>query len=340
MNIVMLPVSDLQDNPKNFFRPLSQEELDELVSSIQQLGILHPLIVRKTEQGYEVLSGHQRKRAAEALGLKEVPCQIVNADDRTAELMLIDTNIETRQLTTMELARAIRRKKELLGIKNGVSGEITSAQCAEGFGISERQFRKLDKLNDLIPPFQELVDSGKLGITNAERLAHLPANIQQAIYEAFGDSICDLTSEEVKRLREQNDTGHLALMLLQKEVKELSKRLEELQDSESECQRLKQEIAALQAKKRELKYDIVDEQQKLKVINEYKSKSQVVLFELLQTVARDVQAVLPEIEATLEKTGVSESTAPYIRKWGEMFAKLGKKLLDVTEQYALPRTTP
>ena len=334
----MLPVVSLRPSPANIFRDMDKSELAGLCDSVREFGIIHPLVVRLVDGGYEIISGHQRYRAALEVGLTEALCVVVEADDAQAEMMLIDANIQTRQLSPMELARAVRRKKELAGLVRGRHATGASlAQCANELDMSQRQFGKLDSLNDLIPPLQDLVESGRLGLAAAEKLSKLSQETQEEVYAALGDGIADLTSDEVKRLREDNERGNEVVELLGKQVRRLEADLAELGLMNSDKAALEERIRALQQKKREIEYDVLDRQAGMNAVEEREKKQGLALYRLLQTVAREVESVRPEIE-TLLGQGVSETLAPYVRKWGEAFQRLGNEILQATKDMVPPRT--
>ncbi|AEJ43701.1 ParB/RepB/Spo0J family partition protein [Alicyclobacillus acidocaldarius] len=214
-----VPLDALQDHPENrLFRDLTEEELQALAADIQENGLIHPIVIRAVEDGrYEILSGHQRVRAAKCLGWSEIEANVVEVDDNRAARMLISANIKTRTLSPMELARAIRRERELIeelhGERRGRPRTenvghnvqdligIWSKSVAEEIGMSEKQVRRLDKLNELIPELKELVDKGKLSSTAAEQLAYLDSDEQQALYRAFGEAIGEQRVVEIKALR-------------------------------------------------------------------------------------------------------------------------------------------
>jgi ParB family chromosome partitioning protein len=325
-HIVHIPCRLLTAHGANFFSP-AKESLDELAESIRQVGVLHPLVVRPIEGGrYEIVSGHRRLMAAEMAGLEEVPCVVREMDDTEAELALIDANLETRQLSPMEMARAIRRKKELLGIKHGKNN--STAQCAveaKKLGISERQFHKLDKLNDLIPELQALVDSGRLGVTAGERLASLAPDIQQALYEALGDEIASLTNEEVKRLKAENDRGWMVLEVYQEKIRQLEEKLREYEEKNMSVIELEEQISRLRQKKREMEYDLMDRENAIRAVEKRAAKKGVALLQLMEQLARPVQASKPDIEVLLQEP-VNPGLAVHILRWAAVLKEVGTQV--------------
>ncbi|MDK2883319.1 MAG: ParB family transcriptional regulator, chromosome partitioning protein [Bacillota bacterium] len=325
--IVHIPCRLLTGHRTNFFSP-AKESLDELAESIREVGVLHPLVVRPLGDGrYEIVSGHRRLMAAKIAGLEEVPCVVREMDDTEAELALIDANLETRQLSPMEMARAIRRRKELLGIRRG-RPDSNSAQCAElsqKLGISERQLHKLDKLNDLIPELQALVDSGRLGVTAGERLASLAPDIQRALYEALGDEIASLTNEEVKRLKQENDRGWMVLEVYQEKIRQLEEKLREYEEKNMSVIELEEQISRLRQKKREMEYDLIDRENAIRAVEKRAAKKGVALLQLMEQLARPVQASKPDIEVLLQEP-VNPGLAVHILRWAAVLKEVGSQV--------------
>lgn len=332
METAQVPVAQLTESSRNFFRPMSDEELAELAASIREVGILHPLVVRRVGDRYEVISGHQRLRAARLLGMETVPCRIVEATDEEAEAMLIDANLETRALNPMEKARAIRRIKELRGIKVGrpTENSATIAELCSSLDMSERTFRLYDSLNDLIPELQDLVSEGSLSVSLAERLASLPGEAQSLIWQALGDSISSLSGEELKRLRRENERSHAAFQEVLREMQEARKKAEELEALYGQKEALEREIRRLQQKKREAEYDVDDRQNAAKNLERRLANNNLALLEAVERLGKAVQAERPNIESWLEE-GLRPSIAPHILRWAKVLEDTGSLL----EQHAL-----
>ncbi len=331
--IVYVALDRLVDNPKNFFRPLDDEALADLSDSIAKLGVLHPLVVRPVEgERCEIISGHQRKKAAAKAGLSEVPCRVMDVDECTAELMLIDANLETRAPTNMELARAIRRKKELLGVEGGgpPGGRLTMRRLAGEFNLSRAQAYRLDSLNDLIPELQGLVDRGKLGVVSGDRLARLSQDVQRALWQALGEEIASLTSDEAKRLRDESDRGYLVLGVLQKRVQELEAQLAPYKDQEQTRDLLKEEIARLKGHARQLEYDILDRQSALTRLEKRVQGNGFALLTIMEELGRQAHSRKPEIQSCIfEKPGleaVDKATLTHIHRWARAVKEIGAEV--------------
>ncbi|PWI56582.1 ParB/RepB/Spo0J family partition protein [Sulfoacidibacillus thermotolerans] len=236
-----IPVALLVEHPENkLFHNLSDEELQELAKDMQENGLIHAVVARTAGEQYQIISGHQRVRAAKLLGWTEIETDVLEVDENKAARMLISANVKTRTLSPMELAKAIRREKELIeqtyGERRGNpdlnSGHnvqnlkgVWSEEIAKENEINEKTVRRLDKLNELIPELQQLVDQGKLGTTAAEQLAYLESETQQALFASLGEEISLRTVAQTKELR---------------------KRLEEAQAKDRQTEELQQELARLQ----------------------------------------------------------------------------------------------
>ncbi|PWI52586.1 ParB/RepB/Spo0J family partition protein, partial [Sulfoacidibacillus thermotolerans] len=237
-----IPVALLVEHPENkLFHNLSDEELQELAKDMQENGLIHAVVARTAGEQYQIISGHQRVRAAKLLGWTDIETDVLDVDDNKAARMLISANVKTRTLSPMELAKAIRREKELIeqtyGNRERKRTDLTAAhhepqlegrwseQVSQEIGKSEQHIRRLDKLNELIPELQQLVDQGKLGTTAAEQLAYLEPETQQALFASLGEEISLRTVAQTKELR---------------------KRLEEAQAKDRQTEELQQELARLQ----------------------------------------------------------------------------------------------
>ena len=196
MNLVDL--SRLKPHPKNkeYFGDVQGEKYEEIKRSIEANGIRDPL---KVLPDYTVIAGHQRLRVAAELGLAQVPVVVCDIPVVDAEYLLIADNEERwgSDEDPMRKARRAKFLKEYWGVRNGgnrrsvsQNGELkTSQDVAETVGTTADHLPRLLKLNDLIPPLQSLVSSGKLGTTAAEQLAHLESATQQSLYNLVGQEI-------------------------------------------------------------------------------------------------------------------------------------------------------
>lgn len=277
-----VPINILKPHRKNkeFFPDSLPDRLwQEMVGDIRLNGILNPLIVTPD---YTVLAGHLRLEAAKEAGLTHVPVIIKDLDpegDEAVELLIKD-NLLRRQLSDVQVARLIRVLKEKYGVKKGNNQFLggASAKIAEATGLPERTVRHLDKLNDLIPDLQVLVESGKWNTTTvASIIGSLPPEEQEELFTSLGEfGICGLSVKEAQGLKKELDSIRKEKNALQERLVELkdekealSRQLADLQDSlasvEEEIaeklgrqyqEKLDSAVAGLQAKLREKEQEI------------------------------------------------------------------------------------
>ena len=160
-------------NFKNYpFKLTLTENMKELIESIVINGIITPLIVRKVEDSYEIISGHRRKYVAELLNIKKVPCIVKEMDDNEATLAMIDCNIDRENILPSE--RAFAYKMKLEAIKR--QGKRTDT--------NEKNIKRINnyvRLTNLIPELLELVDIGRMAFTPALELSYLTKENQNIV---------------------------------------------------------------------------------------------------------------------------------------------------------------
>lgn len=240
-----IQISKLKPHPKNeyYFTDIEGEKYEEVKQSIETYGIREPIVITTN---YTVISGHQRLRIANDLGFTEVPVDIKDVDEWEAEYLLIAYNTERRgeaEKDPIKKARQANFMREywknngmyLEGRPKKVDNNgRTLLDVAEVIGETERTTKRLLKLNDLIPQLQSLVSSGKLGTTAAEQLAYLTVEEQTALFDERGDSIGDMTVEEVKKLRKEIETLRKENQQLKTENNELKSKVQSLESKEPE----------------------------------------------------------------------------------------------------------
>ncbi|SHJ15782.1 ParB/RepB/Spo0J family partition protein [Desulfofundulus thermosubterraneus] len=255
-----VPVDLLKPHPKNkeyFPEGLPEPLWSELVEDIKENGIINPLVVALD---YTVLAGHLRLEAAKHVGLTHVPVVIRDVDPESDEAvaLLIKDNLLRRQLNDMQVARLVRMLKEKYGLKRG-NNQYSGSGCdklSQAVGLNKRKLERLDKLNDLIPELQTLVESGKLNVTAAYELAFLSSETQEQLLVALGESITELKQSEAKELRRK----------IEAEVRaEAERRAAELQRSLEALKAEKRQVEVLwENRERELTRTIADLQSALR----------------------------------------------------------------------------
>ena len=202
-----------RDHP---FKVLDDEAMSDMVESVKTYGILVPGIARPgTGGGYELVSGHRRKRAAELAGLETMPVIVREMDDDEAVLMMVDSNLQRANILPSEKAWAYRMKLEALkhqGVKD------TSRQLGEKYSIdalsensndSARNIHRFIRLTELVPSMLQLVDDKKLPFNPAVELSYLTKEEQVNLSEKMAGLSHVPSLEQAKRLRKFSQEGKL-----------------------------------------------------------------------------------------------------------------------------------
>ena len=211
---IAIPVEKLYPFEGHPYKVLDNEEMEMLTESIQNEGVLSPLIVRPLEgtDGYEVISGHRRLHAAQRAGLSEVPALVYEISREEAAVMLVDSNLHREHILPSEKAFAYRLKADALNHR-GERTDLTSGQLgpklrsdemiAEESGESRKQVQRYIRLTYLIPELLQLVDDGKIALTPAVELSYLPEKAQTCLLEEMRRNDCSPSLSQAIRLKKE-----------------------------------------------------------------------------------------------------------------------------------------
>ena len=201
---VNIPVSKIHPFEGNPYKVLDNDEMNTLIGSIQEQGILTPIIIRPIENTdeYEVISGHRRLHATVKAGMKEVPAFIYAVTRDEAAIMLVDSNLHREHILPSEKAFAYKLKLEAMkhqGITCGQVGHKSRDEISDT--DSGRQIQRYIRLTYLIPELLDLVDEEKIALTPAVELSYLNEVEQADLVEEI--SVCDATPNlsQAQRLR-------------------------------------------------------------------------------------------------------------------------------------------
>lgn len=184
--ISIVPLKNLYPFSNHPYRVLDDEKMMELVESIKENGVLEPAIVRlRALGGYEIISGHRRKRACELAGLDEMPVFIKNLSDDDAAIMMVDANNQREELLYSERAWAYRIKYEAMKHQGKSSWGSSSEQLGKENGKSGRQIKRYIRLTYLQEELLDLVDRKKITFKAAEKLSFLSEKEQGLLMEAI-----------------------------------------------------------------------------------------------------------------------------------------------------------
>jgi len=188
----MLSPDKLLPFEKHPFQVREDESLEELMESIRCYGVLSPLLARPKEEGYELVSGHRRRLAAQKLGLEAVPVLVREMSDDEAVILMVDSNLQREHLLPSEKAFAYKMKLEALkhqgkaalsqvATKSG-RGD-TASVIGEQAGESRDQVFRYIRLTNLVPPLLKLVDEGRIAFSPAVELSYLTKEEQAELWD-------------------------------------------------------------------------------------------------------------------------------------------------------------
>lgn len=202
------------------FRVLDDDRMMETVESVKAYGVLVPIIARPSEDGYEIVSGHRRKRACELAGLDEIPVIVRNLDDDEAVIIMVDSNLQRENILPSERAKAYQMKLAALN-HQGKRQDLTSGQVgqkspqsleliSDQSGDSLKQIQRYIRLNQLEQPLMDKVDSGKLAFTPAVELSYLKPEEQQWLDTALEETQQTPSLSQAQRMKRESKQGTLS----------------------------------------------------------------------------------------------------------------------------------
>lgn len=209
------------------FRVVDDENMDELVKSIQERGVLNPGIVRPRKGGgYEIISGHRRKRAIEIAGVDKMPVYIRNYSDEEAVIVMIDSNIQRENVLPSEKAHAYKMKYDAMKHQGRKSSGLTLKDLGRDAGESWKTVQRYIWLSRLIEPLMDMVDQKKLGLTQGIDLSGLSEKEQNMVFRRLSSSKRKLrikNSDQIKKLASAGQLTEETLDLVFEEKREVGK---------------------------------------------------------------------------------------------------------------------
>ena len=219
--VQQIPIGELFPFKNHPFKVLDDESMQRTVESVEQYGVLSPLIARpRPEGGYEIISGHRRQHAAQLAGLDTLPVIVRNMDDDAAVLLMVDSNLQRENILPSE--RAFAYKMKLEAIKNqGARSDLTSGQIvqksklsiervAEDAGEGYKTVQRFIRLTNLVPELLDMVDEKKIAFNPAVELSYLDTNQQRDFLEAMNDTQNAPSLSQAQRLKKLAQEGHFS----------------------------------------------------------------------------------------------------------------------------------
>ena len=215
MQTIYIPIQSLHPFAGHPYKVQDNDEMNCLIESVQEQGILTPLIVRPLEgtaAEYEVISGHRRLRAAQKAGLKEVPAFIHAVDRDEAAIQLVDSNLHRENILPSEKAFAYKLKMEALNHQGRTSGQLGQKWSREYVSDTDsgRQVQRYIRLTHLLPGLLDLLDEGRIAFTVGVELSYLTAEEQRAVLEAIDLYDCTPSYSQACRLHRDSEMMYAA----------------------------------------------------------------------------------------------------------------------------------
>ena len=219
--VTEVPLSELHPFVNHPFEVRDDEDMQKLVDSIKENGVLTNLTVRpRAEGGYEIISGHRRFHAAQLAGLDKIKVQVRAVDDDQAIIDMVDANIQREHISPMEKARAYAMRLEAVK-HQGRRTDLTSDQLgpkltaaekvAAGVQDTQTQVKRYIRLNSLVPDLQKKVDSGNLKFNPAVELSYLTPDEQQSFLDYAEAQDCTPSLSQAQKLKAASKDGTLTL---------------------------------------------------------------------------------------------------------------------------------
>ena len=212
--IQILPLSELHPCEGHPFQVRDDEEMDKMVDSVKEYGVMTPAIVRpRRDGGYEIVAGHRRCHASRRAGVDTMPCIVRDMDDDTAIILMVDSNCQREHILPSEKAKAyemklnaIKRQGQRSDLTSGQLGQklnhgVSVEQVADDAGTSIKQVQRFIRLNKLTPDLMQLVDDGRLKTTPAVELSYLTPEEQEEFLSYMEEEGCTPSLSQAQKLK-------------------------------------------------------------------------------------------------------------------------------------------
>jgi len=227
-----ISISEIDDFPDHPFQVRDDEDMQNLVESIKERGVITPAMVRKKDDGrYELISGHRRKRACELAGMDTLRCEVVDMDRDEAIIMMVESNFQRSNILPSEKAFAYKMRLDAMN-RRGKRTDLTFGPLGQKFNSrnelanssedSARQIHRYIRLTELVPELLDMVDEGRIKMRPAVELSYLDEESQQDVVEQIEFTQGTPTHDQAIRMRKMQNEGNLtpqAVMAIMQEPK-------------------------------------------------------------------------------------------------------------------------
>ena len=225
-----IPLSEIDDFPDHPYRVVYDEDMKNLMDSIEVRGVITPAMVRKKDDGrYEMISGHRRKYACEHLGLETIRCEVVEVSRDEAIILMVDSNSQRSEIAPCDKGRAYKMKLEAMN-RQGMRTDLTFSplgkklengkELAEEVGDSQTQIYRYIRLTELVPELQEYVDNGQMKMRPAVELSYLDEETQRDVVDRIIETEAFPSHDQAIRIRKAFDEGNIDYYKVQQIMEE------------------------------------------------------------------------------------------------------------------------
>ena len=218
--IYNIPLSKIDDFPDHPFQVRLDEDMDQLVESVKERGVITPITLRQKADGrYEIVSGHRRRKACELAGLATIPAEIKELTRDEAIILMVESNLQRSTILPSEKAfsykmrlEAIKRQGQRTDLTSGPAGQKLDSrdELASATNDSGRQIQRYIRLTKLIPELLTMVDEGRIALRPAVELSYLGKLEQQDLVAAIGLSLATPSHAQAIKLRTFSKEGKLS----------------------------------------------------------------------------------------------------------------------------------
>lgn len=218
-----IPIDQIDDFPDHPFKVRDDEDMENLVESIRERGVITPATVRQKDNGrYELISGHRRKRACEKIGLETLRCEVVELTKEEATILMVESNFQRSEILPSEKAYAYKMRLDAMKKMPGrpskensdpvgpnLIGSRSNTELAEQVNESETQIKRYIRLTNLVPELLEFVDEGKMKMRPAVELSYLDEETQRDVVDRIDETEAFPSHDQAIRIRKAYEAGEV-----------------------------------------------------------------------------------------------------------------------------------
>ena len=226
--VKMIPVNEITNFPNHPYKVRDDDEMFSMAETVKQFGVIHPVIVRPKENGgYEMISGHRRKRACEIAGVTQIKAIVREMTDEEATIAMVNSNNQREKILPSERAFAFKMKMEAMKrqagrpkkgenensapLEQNFIGKTTRELIAEETGESSSNIQRFIRLTELIPELLKLVDEEKMKLRPAVELSYLTKEEQQQVFDAIEYTDAFPSHPQAIKMKKLSENGSLTM---------------------------------------------------------------------------------------------------------------------------------